>query len=711
MALSTRSRFILISVSIAVLSLILFTSVIYDRAIQYKHEQEISIAHVFADQLIQSITKIKSVNSVRQALAENIALEYQNAKLFVILDEARNPDHFFENKDVKSTAFNALLSELKNNNLNEGFFSKEDKAYHWFIKDLPSFRNDNKKLLIVTPLSSSVVSDFIKFFGLPFFISGFILCWVMVWASIILSSLVNKLEKQKNALGDQALDIEKARDDALLANSAKSNFLANMSHEIRTPLTSIIGFAESCLDIDQSMAQRSTATKTIIKSGKHLMHIINEILDLSKIEAGKLEIEKLPISVTELLHEVKQIVSLMAEEKGLIFGINNNYPLPEKFNSDPLRLKQILLNLCSNAIKFTSTGHVYLNVTYESEASNLTFEVIDTGIGMSAEETEKIFIPFEQADSSTTRKFGGTGLGLTLSKQLAEKLNGTLEVESTINKGSRFTVKLKIDEAANSSYIYQDAEINNSEKLNYENSEPPKLSGKILVAEDNEDIQELVKLLLKKIGLVPDMVKNGKLAVEKALKSEYDLVFLDIQMPVMDGLSAMKVLKKKAYAKPVIAMTANAMQADRDECIASGFTGFVSKPIDRSDLYDALIKHLKPSKTLKGNQVALTSNLLQKDPELIDLIDKFMIRLPIMQDAINKAHEDKNEEEFSGLIHQLKGVGGGYGYPMLTELCAKLEFQITSKKTENVNALIEEFNLMVEEVMAGSEENHRIANS
>lgn len=217
---------------------------------------------------------------------------------------------------------------------------------------------------------------------------------MIIWGAIILSSLVNKLQNQKKILTNQAADIKKARDQALDANSAKSIFLANMSHEIRTPLTSIIGFAESCLDTNQPIQERSKAIKIIIKSGKHLMVIINEILDFSKIEAGKLEIKLMPFSVIEDIDDINQLVSIMAEEKGLTFSINYTYPLPEKIISDSLRLKQILINLCSNAIKFTEKGSVNLNVSYKTESSNLIFEIVDTGIGMSVEQIEKIFKPF-----------------------------------------------------------------------------------------------------------------------------------------------------------------------------------------------------------------------------------------------------------------------------------------------------------------------------
>ena len=696
--------------TIASLSLLLFTSVIYDRAINYKHRQEEDTYSVLAEQFVRLSVENKTTKDINTTLAENINIKNQPAGFFAILDNNRDATFVYEKQTAKADVFNHIHPFIKEkNNLIEGQVKHNGILYFWLIRVLPGYTDKNNALLMVYPLSASVVTEVLEFFGLPFYISGFLLLWLMVWASIILSSLVTKLQKQKQVLSDQSADIEKARDEALHANQAKSHFLANMSHEIRTPLTSIIGFAESSLDIHQSMKERSKATKTIIRSSKHLMHLINEILDLSKIEAGKFEMETMPVSILEVLEEVNQIVSITAEEKGLTFGINYSYPLPEKIISDQLRLTQILLNLCSNAIKFTNKGHVYLNVSYKPDSSSLIFEVIDTGIGMSAEQMEKIFKPFEQADTTTTRKFGGTGLGLTLSKQLSEMLNGELTVESSINKGSHFFVKFEIIEIENSSYIYSNTYKNMPEKLSQANIEIPKLKGKVLLAEDNRDIQDLVKLLFKKVGIELDVVDNGKMAVKNVIESDYDLVFMDIQMPVMDGITAMKQLKRRDYNKPIIAMTANAMKKDRDECNAAGFSGFISKPINRNELYLTLMQYLKPNKTFESNKTMLTSELLSDDPDLIDLIDKFMARLPTMQDAINLAHTDKKEEELSGLIHQMKGVGGGYGYPALTELCAKIEFQIESQDPENVSQLIHEFNLIVKEILAGRDENHKIA--
>ena len=678
----------------------------YDRAIKYKHQQEVRANWLLADQFYRIVSGIDDLDKIKQSISENISSEFQPGEIFAIIDKQRDVVfHYAKQENI----LNNLLAKIKvNSTLYEGQINQNNADYSWFIRDLTADTNKKYSLLIIYPLFSSVMSDVLKFFGLPFFISGLLLCWVMVWASIILSSLVTKLENQKLILSEQAAEIEKARDEAMRASSVKSDFLANMSHEIRTPLTAIIGFAETSLEPNQLMQERLKATKTIIKSGKHLMHIINEILDLTKVEAGKLEVEIIPFSIMDTLEEINQLVSVMAEEKGLTFTINYSFPVPDKILSDQFRIKQVLLNLCSNAIKFTVDGHVYLNVSYKQDSSILILEIIDTGIGMSEVEKEKIFKPFEQADSSTTRKFGGTGLGLTLSKKLIEMLNGSLSVDSTEKKGSRFTVELEVAEVERGSYLYESAYKENLVKNIPLNTNVERLIGKVLIAEDNEDIRDLVRLLFNKVGIEPDLVENGKKAVELATSSNYDLIFLDIQMPVMDGYTAIGELRKLSDDVPIVAMTANAMNKDRAECNKKGFSDFISKPIDRNALYSVLTKYLKQGQIIESDNTLLTSKLIQDDPDLIDLIDRFISRLPTMSDAINQAHSEKKEKELSGLIHQMKGVGGNYGYPMLTELCAKIEFQIKNKDTKNLATLIEEFNLMVEQILNGKDENHKI---
>lgn len=590
-------------------------------------------------------------------------------------------------------------------------FELDANIFLWVSRTV---QENGSKLILIRKIDNENYSENFSKLASRLIVVGAIITWVAVWFSLVIStSVTKKIKFHQDAeaeLNNANQILIEARDIAEKANQTKSEFLSNMSHEIRTPLTSIIGFAESCLDPKQTPKECSTAIKTIIRSGKHLMHIINEILDFSKVEAGKLEVEMVSVKLEEMLTDIEHLISILAEAKGLLFTINYRYPLPEKFISDPLRIKQILINLCSNAIKFTQSGHVNLNVSYAADSSELVFDVIDTGIGISQQQQEKIFTAFEQADSSITRNYGGTGLGLALSKNLIELLDGEISVESTPGKGSHFTVKIKVAEVKSNNFIYEKSK-KRSEKLSENVIQVPELEGQILIVEDSKDIQELMKLIIKRTGVDIDIVQNGEEAIRAATESKYDLVLMDIQMPVMDGLTAIKELKQLDYNQPIVAMTANAMKKDRDKYFAEGFTDFISKPVNQNYLYLILTRYLKTKRDTANMDSFITSSLLADEPDLIDLVDKFIIRIPVLKDDINKAFTDNNYDELARIIHQLKGVGGGYGYSMLTELCANIEEQIKIKDSENISTLINDLNLMVDKIVNGKDENHKIINA
>lgn len=689
-----------------ILAFLLFGSVIYDRAVIYKHDQEIKAYSILTKQTLATISAMDDFSLVKSYLSKNILLKNQLAHMLALLDAYRNIEFRYKNNNINSHVIKNIIQNIKNSNTAlEGKIKVEDLPYYWHLNKI----NNSYSLLSVYPLSAVTIEEFFNFFGAPYIIYGIIFCWLMIWLSFFFSSLVTKLQLQKNLMSEQAKEIEKTRDQAIRKNLTKSEFLANMSHEIRTPLTSILGFAEICLDSDQSMLTRSKAIKTIIKSGQYILLLVNEILDLSKIEAGKLVIEKIPFSIINVLSDVEQIISIKAKEKGLVFRMNFDFPIPETVISDPVRVEQILLNICSNAIKFTERGTVSLHVSYQNEASKLVFKIMDAGIGISKDQQEKIFKPFEQAELSTTRKFGGTGLGLSLSKKIAKIIDGDIFVDSVLGKGSCFTFSLNVGDTENIHYIYEYTDNVAEDKLLDTNIEAPLLSGKVLLVEDNSDIQALVKILLTKTGVKVDVVNNGLEAIKAVDEKKYDLVFMDIEMPVMNGMVAMEKLQDKGYNIPVIVMSANAMDTDRELYQSVGFSDFIAKPIDRHNLYEVVTKYLELRKSEGRKLVMLTSNLIKDEPGLIDLIEKFMVRLPAFQEKINLAYKEKNIEEFSSLLHQLKGVGGGYGYPMLTEICAKVEFQVVNNDDVNIKKLMQEFDDMVEQILAGREENRKIA--
>ncbi|WP_291515831.1 PAS domain S-box protein [Bdellovibrio sp. ArHS] len=397
------------------------------------------------------------------------------------------------------------------------------------------------------------------------------------------------LEEISGRLG---LAIENSRlyDRSLEASRAKSAFLANVSHEIRTPLGAMLGFAEILQEADGLTEDLQRSLETIYRNGQQLLRIVDEILDISKVESQKIEIEKLAVPLKDLLRDIEHLLMLRAEEKGIVLKITYS-DLPEYIRTDPTRLRQILFNIIGNAIKFTDRGSVELQVRQrrDSEKSTscvLEFRVIDTGIGITEEQQSILFQPFAQADSSTTRRFGGTGLGLFLSRKLARLLGGDVILDKSLSgKGSVFLITVACDVVGKEEAI--------------RGAQPPAPNNfadsitAVLVVDDAADNRDLFRRYLMKFGVLEeniDMAENGIEALRKTQQKGYDLILMDVQMPVMDGFGAVRELKKRKCPGRIVAITAHAMKGDQERCLKEGFDGYLQKPVSKEALRQELIK-------------------------------------------------------------------------------------------------------------------------
>ncbi len=413
-------------------------------------------------------------------------------------------------------------------------------------------------------------------------------------------------------LDRQKRELELAQIEAQAASLAKTEFLANMSHEIRTPMTAILGFADTLLtegDIHQAPPKRIEAIQTIIRNGQHLLNLINGILDLSKIEAGKLELETVRCPVLRPISDVVALMQNRADARRIGLKVKVDGQIPETIQTDPTRLRQVLINLVGNAIKFTDTGHVALEVSMSDDdqsEQSIHFDITDTGIGIAPDKIPKLFNAFSQADSSTTRVFGGTGLGLAISKRLAEMLGGTISATSRPGSGSTFRVTVGAGSLEGVPML-------DPKDCKIEHAPLPQQAGelapdelcdcRLLLAEDGPDNQRLISFLLEKVGAEVIVAEDGQIAFDKATEAEeagqpFDAILMDMQMPVLDGYAATEKLRSQGYAGPIIALTANAMDGDREKCLQAGCDAYASKPIDRTQLIAAIANMVGRHKSL-----------------------------------------------------------------------------------------------------------------
>jgi len=492
----------------------------------------------------------------------------------------------------------------------------------------------------------------------------------IIGTSIGNAQLYTTVERQRREIESALAQLQRAQEQLARAKeaaeasaAAKSAFVANTSHEIRTPLTAIIGFAEGLLDEAPPGSSAAHAASVILRNGRQLLALINDILDLSKIEAGRLEFEAVPFSTLELLLDVRETVAQLARDKRLRFSLNLLTPLPSQICGDPARLRQALLNLCNNAVKFTNVGGVDLDVSYEDQW--LVIRVRDTGIGIRPADVERLFAPFTQADASVTRRFGGTGLGLTITRELVKGMGGSLQFMPNPGGGSIFEVRIPTGAVDGVEWLLPDAVVHSGRWLPHDAPpEPvPALSGKVLVAEDGIDNQQLIRIYLERAGAEVTVVQNGRDAVVAALTTPFDLVLMDIQMPVMSGLDAVGSLRRSGYTGPVVALTANVMADDVARYRNGGFDDCLGKPIDRSTFYRTLRQYLKPR----------AQAVIARPIDVSDLMARFSAELPARIAEFEELVRCRDWQRLAIEAHKLKGSAGALGWPRLGDLAGEIE--------------------------------------
>ncbi|MBX3443403.1 MAG: response regulator [Planctomyces sp.] len=512
--------------------------------------------------------------------------------------------------------------------------------------------------------------------------------------------------------------LEQKTREAQEASVAKSQFLANMSHEIRTPMNAILGFTDLLRQHDDGDPQtRKEWLETIAVSGRHLLTVINDVLDLSKIEAGKLQTERIDCSPHQTIAEVCTLLRVRAVEKGLSLEDAWIGPAPPTILTDPVRLRQLLINLVGNALKFTETGGVQIVSRLDGE--RLRIDVIDTGPGIPQDKLASIFDPFAQADASVTRRYGGTGLGLAISRRIAEALGGDVSVDSEPGRGSTFTVTIDpgpIDAAA-----LLDAPPAPAVALSESSASPlpPIGPARLLLVEDGETNRRLIRTMLRRHGVEIIEAENGRDGMRLALADDFDLILMDMQMPIMDGYTATAQLRAQGLLIPIVALTAHAMTGDAQRCAAAGCTDYLSKPIDEARLVRTLSRHLQGAidaadRSTSSNKSAMSvpdsappapmssmpdrirSSLPFDDAEFCEIIADFIARARTRVQDLHAAAADNQFDAIADVAHWLKGSGGTAGFDALTLPSARLERLARRQNADELPAAIRE----VEDVVA-----------
>ena len=542
-------------------------------------------------------------------------------------------------------------------------------------------------------------------------------------------------------LEEKEVQLRQSMQEAELANQAKSAFLSNMSHEIRTPMTAILGFTEVLKrSPNQSEADRQKYLGTIHSSGQHLLELINDVLDLSKVESGSMDVERIPTSPVSVAQDVVQVLTVKATEKDISLDLSIDSDLPATVDSDPARLRQILTNLVGNAIKFTERGGVRLGIALDRKQNDqaLVFTIADTGIGMSAQQQASIFDAFTQADVTITRRFGGTGLGLSISRQLAQAMGGDVTVDSREGRGSTFAVRLPAGDLRGVDLLPASTLLDAARSVIAGDEELWEFPARdLLVVDDAVENRELLSLVLGELGLTVHLAENGQQAVDAAATRYFDAVLMDIQMPVMDGYQAVAIMRERGIEQPILALTANAMKGYEVRLLEAGFSHYVTKPIDIPGLTELLARLLggqrvttppneamgaaiddassdtsseksceatgeaisgeagDPDSAKAGldthraaDDAPIISTLVADNIAFAPIVERFIDQLSSRLSTMREHLEADDWQSLGDDAHWLKGSAGTMGFDALVEPARRLEQAARAGKADDADAAI-----------------------